>query len=104
MSRVGRVAQVVESLPLIPALERQRQEDVEFEASLGCIASSRPVFKAIPCLKQQQQKCVHVHLNMCPCSFDSKVYVVDRVSLSLMIASSRTLTQRVNLKNLSHLG
>jgi hypothetical protein len=30
-------------MPVIPALGRLRQEDLKFEASLGYIATSRPV-------------------------------------------------------------
>ena len=46
-------------MPLIPALERQRQADLyEFEASLIYRASSRTGFKATekPCLKKPKNK------------------------------------------------
>jgi hypothetical protein len=44
-------------MPIIPALKRLRQEDSEFEASLGHIASSRQVWITYhPCLDNKQNK------------------------------------------------
>jgi hypothetical protein len=37
-------------MPVIPALRMQRQEDLEFEVSLGCVAK--------PCIKKKQKNLV----------------------------------------------
>jgi hypothetical protein len=43
---------------VIPALEKLRQEDLQFQASLGYIQSSRPIpgYTERPCLRKQTNK------------------------------------------------
>jgi hypothetical protein len=41
---------------VIPALRRWRQEDCEFEASLGYIANSRPVWAILQYKKKKKKK------------------------------------------------